>query len=120
MLKITLHDSARELRFKLEGKLSGPWVGELHQSWHTAESTTQDRRTIVDLGEVDFIDPDGQALLRKMHREGVLIVAVTPFIRAIVEEIGCPSCYDTVEEKPARRHDALARHDTAGRDPSPV
>src|ERR1035437_2690493 len=25
MLKITLHDSAREFRLKLEGRLSGPW-----------------------------------------------------------------------------------------------
>src|ERR1017187_41000 len=39
MLKITLHDSAREFRLKLEGRLSGPWVNELEQCWKTASST---------------------------------------------------------------------------------
>ena len=61
MLKITLHDSSDELRFKLEGKLSGPWVGELRQCWQTAASTTHGRNTILDLREVDFVDPEGQS-----------------------------------------------------------
>ena len=29
MLRITIHDSARSITFKLEGKLAGPWVSEL-------------------------------------------------------------------------------------------
>jgi hypothetical protein len=91
MLKITLHDSASELRFKLEGRLSGPWVKELRQCWQTAQSTTRDRRTVLDLGELDFVDPEGQSLLEDMHRHGVQLAAMTPFIRAIVEEI-CVSC----------------------------
>src|SRR6516162_1188194 len=60
MLKITLHDSAGEFRLKLEGRLSGPWVRELEQCWKTASSTTHGRKTVVDLGEVDFVDPPGQ------------------------------------------------------------
>src|SRR5690349_12989903 len=31
MLKITIHDSAAELRIRLEGRLNGPWVNELRQ-----------------------------------------------------------------------------------------
>ena len=68
MLKITLHDSSEELRFKLEGKLAGLWVGELQQCWRTASSTTQGRNTIVDLRDVDFVDPEGQSLLAEMYR----------------------------------------------------
>ena len=82
MLKITLHDSARELRLKLEGRLSGLWVHELEQCWQTASSTTQGRKTVVDLGEVDFVDPAGESLLARMHAQGVELVAVTPLIRA--------------------------------------
>ena len=63
MLKITLHDSAGEFRLKLEGRLSGLWVHELEQCWKTASSTTQGRKTVVDLGEVDFVDPAGESLL---------------------------------------------------------
>ena len=89
MLKITLHDSAGEFRLKLEGRLSGPWVNELEQCWKTASSTTRDRKTVVDLGEVDFVDPAGEELLARLHSEGARLVAVTPLIRAIVGKI-CP------------------------------
>jgi len=117
MLKITLHDSAEELRLKLEGKLAGLWVGELQQCWQTAASTTHGRSTVVDLRDVDFVDPDGQSLLAEMHRQGVRLVAVTPLIQALIREIsGQPRC-GTVEEKSARRSHALASPDTAGRHP---
>ena len=117
MLKITLHDSAEELRLKLEGKLAGLWVGELRQCWRTAASTTQGRDTVLDLRDVDFVDPEGQSLLADMHRQGVRLVAVTPLIQALVQEIsGQPGCV-TVEEKPARRSHALTSPDTAGRHP---
>jgi anti-anti-sigma regulatory factor len=87
MLKITLHDSAAEFRLKLEGRLSGPWVQELEQCWKTASSTTQDRKTVLDLGEVDFVDPAGESLLARMNADGVALVAVTPLIRSLVEQI---------------------------------
>jgi anti-anti-sigma regulatory factor len=87
MLKITLHDSAQELRLNLEGRLSGLWVQELEQCWKTASSTTHGRKTVLDLGEVDFVDPAGESLLAHMHAEGVLLVAVTPLICAVLQEI---------------------------------
>jgi anti-anti-sigma regulatory factor len=93
MLKITLHDSAGELRLKLEGRLSGPWVHELQQVWETASSTTHGRKTVLDLGEVDFVDPAGETLLAHMHAEGVELAAVTPLIRAVVREVcRSPAC----------------------------
>ncbi len=99
MLKITLHDSASELRFKVEGRLSGPWVGELRQCWLTAQSTTQNRKTVLDLAELDFVDPEGQSLLEEMHGQGVTLVAASPFIRAIIDDISRPRRYDTVEDQ---------------------
>ncbi len=99
MLKITLHDSAGEFRLKLEGRLSGPWVRELEQCWKTASSTTQGRKTVVDLGEVDFVDPPGQDLLAVMHAEGVEMEAVTPLICSVLKEVcQAPAC-GTVERK---------------------
>lgn len=101
MLRITIHDSARELRIKLEGKLSGPWVEELRQCWRTASSTTAGRTTSLDLSEVDFVDGEGQALLWEMHGQGVRLDAATPLIQALVEEGIDRACCATVEEKPA-------------------
>jgi anti-anti-sigma regulatory factor len=98
MLKITLHDSARELRLKLEGRLSGLWVNELEQCWKTASSTTHGRKTILDLGEVDFVDPAGESLLAQMHGQGVELVAVTPLIRAVLQEICHPPPCGRVEK----------------------
>ena len=98
MLKITLHDSAGEFRLKLEGRLSGPWVNELEQCWKTASSTTHGRKTVLDLGEVDFVDPAGESLLARMHAEDVELAAVTPLIRAVVRECcRAPAC-GTVEK----------------------
>ena len=93
MLKITIHDSATEFCLKLEGRLSGLWVHELEQCWQTAASTTFGRNSVVDLREVDFIDPEGQLLLASMHRQGVELLAVTPLIRAVLDEVcHSPAC----------------------------
>ena len=112
MLKITLLDSARELRLKLEGKLAGLWVAELRQCWRTASSTTAGRRTTVELDEVDFDCPEGETLLAEMHQEGVRLVAATPVTSGLVEEIRRHRRCGTVEEKPAQISDDPARSDT--------
>jgi hypothetical protein len=107
MLKITLHDSAGEFRMCLEGKLSGPWVGELRQCWQTASSTTEGRRTILDLREVDFVDPAGESLLGDMTQSGVSMQVSTPFMRSILERISHGAGYGRVEEKRSRSSDAV-------------
>jgi len=115
MLKITLHDSAGELRFRLEGRLSGAWVGELRQCWLTAQSTVRSRKITLDLGEVDYVDADGQSLLTDMSQQGAVIKAVTPLIREIVQEIERNARCARVEEAPAQSSDVLASTDPAAR-----
>jgi anti-anti-sigma regulatory factor len=117
MLKITLHDHPNQLRFRLEGKLAGAWVSELRQCWQTATSTTQGRVVSLDLGEVDFVDAEGQTLLADMVRHGVHLKAVTPFIRSLVAEIERAARCATVEEPPSRRSDALVSSDPPTRNP---
>jgi hypothetical protein len=107
MLKITLHDSAGELRFRLEGRLCGAWVGELRQCWLTAQSTVHDRKSTLDLGEVDYVDADGQSLMAEMFRHGVALKAVTPLIREVVQEIERSERCATVERAPRQGSDVL-------------
>jgi hypothetical protein len=112
MLKITLHDTASEFRLKLEGRLAGLWVRELGQCWHTAESTTEGRKTVVDLREVDFVDEDGVSLLGEMGRAGVKFQAETPLIKEVVAR-----CV-RVEDKPRDHVSASSYHH--GSDPRPL
>ena len=120
MLKITIHPSAGELRLRLEGRLAGPWVHELRQCWQTAAATNERRATVLDLREVDFVDPAGQALLAQMHNEGVRLEASCPFVQHMLEQIaGAPECA-TVEETPPGRSDAFISPDPSRRDPRTV
>jgi ABC-type transporter Mla MlaB component len=113
MLKITLHDSAAEFRFRLEGKLSGPWVDELRQCWETASSTTGGRRTLIDLRDVDFVDAPGEELLCDMLRRGVEFQAATPFMQSILDAVASKAGYVRVEDKSTRRSDAVLRTDSS-------
>ena len=119
MLKITIEDSSRELRFRLEGNLAGPWVGELRQVWQTAASTTAGRTTVADLTDVDFVNESGQTLLAEMHHAGVGLVGVTPIIQAVMEEITNSVHCATVEGRsPLSAH--VYRSSVARGDPGEV
>ena len=106
MLKITVEKGPEETRFSLEGKLIGPWVAELRRCWESGECICKGGgRIVLDLSEVDFVDPDGQLLLADMHRKGVKLVASTPLIRELVTEI-CRCGCDTVEKGASRSPNA--------------
>ncbi len=109
MLKITIYDSAQELTFQLEGRLCGLWVEELRQCWLTAASTTGGRSTVLDLREVDFVDPAGQSLVGEMDAAGVQVQASSPLIQALVAQC------DSVEEHGGSRPHVLFRSQRAGR-----
>lgn len=87
MLKITLHDGPEALRFQLEGKLIGPWVRELEQSWRTASSILGQKPLIIDLQDVTFIDNDGRELLARLEQAGAHFRACSPLNQSIVEEV---------------------------------
>jgi outer membrane protein len=84
MLRITIQESAQASTFKLEGKLTGPWVRELEQSWAAAKPG---HNLTVDLADVTFIDCAGKSLLARMHESGARLIAHSPMNRSIVDEI---------------------------------
>lgn len=83
MLKITTIDGADHTVFELEGKLAGPWVGEMKACWRKAAG----RPVAVLLKQVSFIDSAGKALLIEMCRSGAEIEGAGCMISATVEEI---------------------------------
>ena len=98
MLKITVHIDGGVVVFELEGKLSGPWVKELEQSWRSIAATQQSYSARVDLSSVTFMDQEGTDLLTKMYREGAELVTTGCLNKCIVERIMQPR---TKQEKDA-------------------
>lgn len=90
MLRITIHDGADSFRFQLEGRLVGAWVREVEQCWRTAASVIHDKRLVIDLRSVQFVDPAGKLLLSVMHQAGAEFIATTPLMKALISEIKEP------------------------------
>jgi ABC-type transporter Mla MlaB component len=64
---------------KLEGRVAGPWVGELRQVCETL--LTEGRTLKLDLAEVTFADTSGVAVLSNFRSRGVGFRNCSPFVQ---------------------------------------
>jgi anti-anti-sigma regulatory factor len=87
MLKITIDNAMNAATLKLEGRLAGPWVGELERSWHAVRDDSGDKPVMVDLCEVTFVDAEGRKLLSWMYEQGARLRTFGCMAKGIVEEI---------------------------------
>jgi hypothetical protein len=87
MLKITIDNAVNAATLKLEGRLAGPWVGELERSWRAVKEDSQDKPVMVDLCEVTFVDAEGRKLLSWMYEQGARLRTFGCMAKGIVEEI---------------------------------
>jgi hypothetical protein len=72
---------------KLEGRLSGPWVGELDRTWRSIVPRLAARKVSLDLRAVASVDADGRRLLREIYQKGgAAFLADTPLTRYFVEQ----------------------------------
>src|SRR5580704_19762995 len=90
MLRITVAETATEQRWTLEGRLVGPYVGELRTRWKERHRAQNGRRCTVDLSGVTFIDKSGQRLLRIMSKEATQFIATSIYIKRVLDQ-GKPS-----------------------------
>lgn len=72
---------------RVEGRLAGPWVGELERTWNEAAAEQGASGIEVELAGVSFVDDAGKQLLERMSRAGTRLVAAGCLTRAIVEEV---------------------------------
>lgn len=85
MMRITrIKSRASKPTFKLEGKLVGPWVEEMHRAVNEASAICSQPR--LDLSDVTFVDASGVTLLRELIRRGVAITACSGFVAAMLHE----------------------------------
>jgi hypothetical protein len=87
MLRITIAETATEQRWTIEGRLVGPWVGELRTCWKKRHRTQNGRACIVDLSGVTFIDKGGQRLLRTISKEGTQFMATGLYIKHVLDQL---------------------------------
>jgi hypothetical protein len=82
VLRITsIHDS-RGFTLKVEGKLSGPWTGELRNA--CAALTDQTPRPRLDLSALSFVDADGVELLGELRSAGFAVEACSGYVAAVL------------------------------------
>ena len=87
MLRITNTVTADEQRWSVCGRLTKPWVEELRSAWKAARGQAEERRCVVDISDVIFIDEDGEELLRAMRTDGAQFVARGVDTKHLIENL---------------------------------
>ena len=84
MLRITPIKTDSMLIIKLEGRLSGPWVDEMHTYWASHVDAASRVTIQVNLRDVSYLDYRGRDLLLRMKREGASLVGASEFLRHLL------------------------------------
>jgi ABC-type transporter Mla MlaB component len=88
MLRITIAETLSEQRWTLEGRLVQPWISELQSCWTRTETARRERKCVVDLTGVTFIDRSGEKVLAELSKEGAELIATGVYTRHVVHKIG--------------------------------
>jgi anti-anti-sigma regulatory factor len=75
-------DSPSETTLHLEGKVTAEWVAVLEEE--CGKVLRETRRIRLDLTAVDFIDPRGVTLLRRLAAHHLTIVNAAVYIQALL------------------------------------
>ena len=75
MLRITTTEQDGHLKWILQGQLAGPWAAELKAAWGARCGASKNRKCVVDLTDVTFVDEAGALVLSSMKSEGVRFIA---------------------------------------------
>ncbi|MDP9339646.1 MAG: TolC family protein [Acidobacteriota bacterium] len=103
MLRITTEQASGKPSLTVEGKLAGPWVAALEQSWNDLRNTSPGQNLSVNLCGVSFIDAAGKALLKQIHQQGGKLVAEGCLNQAIVREIAAGKSTGKIGEAHAKK-----------------
>lgn len=99
MLRITTEQTRGKFGLTVEGKLAGPWVAALEQSWADLHATAPGEKISVNLCGVSFIDAAGKALLKQIHEQGGKLIAEGCLNQAIVRDISSEKSSEAPSKK---------------------
>jgi len=92
MLRVITEAQGASYRLLLHGVLGGEWVPLLEQQWRTIAHDVRSARVTIVLSDVDFIDSDGERLLRTMAVAGVGFIVSGCMNRYVIETLQPNSC----------------------------
>jgi hypothetical protein len=87
MLRITIAETPTEQKWTVEGRLVHPWISELKSSWTRTKTARRERKCVVDLTGVTFIDKSGENVLAELYKQGAELIAIGCYTRHVVENI---------------------------------
>ena len=87
MLRITIAETLTEQKWTLEGRLVQPWISELKSTWTKTQTARRERKCVVDLTGVTFIDKSGEKALAELSKEGAELIATGCYTRHVVHNI---------------------------------
>src|SRR5260370_36763590 len=74
MLRITIAETLTEQRWTLEGRLVQPWISELKSNWAKTETGRRERKCVVDLTALTFIDKSAEKALADLSKGGAELI----------------------------------------------
>jgi hypothetical protein len=87
MLRVITERLGDRYTLDLHGTLGGQWVAALEQHWHSILNEVPSARVTLVLSNVDFIDPDGEALLQRMADDNVEFVVSGCMNRYVIDNL---------------------------------
>jgi len=85
MLMITRSEENGLTRtLKLEGKLLGPWIGELESACGRPHIPLN--QVCLDLGGLTFVDAEGACFLKSLIRDGTRVIACSGFVAEMLHQ----------------------------------
>lgn len=84
MIKITEITHEQETILKIEGKLTGPAVGELEQTCDRIRRSSAGGRLVLDLVDVSFVDEVALGWLRAIRHRDIGIANPSLFVSALM------------------------------------
>ena len=83
MLRITTADTPTEQKWTVEGQLVHPWISELKSTWTRTKTARRNRKCVVYLTGVTFIDQSGEKAFARLHKEGAELIAAGCYTRHV-------------------------------------
>jgi hypothetical protein len=87
LLRIAIRSTEDQDTWILEGRLAGRVVNELTTSWKRAVSEEPERRRVVDLVGVTFVDEHGERALGEMTSDNAQFVARGVYMKSLLESL---------------------------------